>query len=78
MSVSYELTPDDLDTATEIPPAIRAAQNPKPVVLLALLDYYEYDCLTSRISRLETAAASSDAPPIPTLPALLTASTSPR
>jgi hypothetical protein len=43
MSFSYELTPDDLDTATEIPPAIRAARNPNPVVLLALLDCYGYE-----------------------------------
>lgn len=43
MSFSYELTPDDLDTATEIPPAIRAAQNPNLAVLLALLDYYGYE-----------------------------------
>ncbi|PKY04609.1 hypothetical protein P168DRAFT_235468 [Aspergillus campestris IBT 28561] len=37
---SYQLTPDDLDISTEITPAIRAAQNPNPAVLQALLDYY--------------------------------------
>ncbi|KAK9646495.1 hypothetical protein HCH54_005235 [Aspergillus fumigatus] len=38
--MSYQLTPDDLDTSFETPPAIRAARNPNPAVLQALLDYY--------------------------------------
>ncbi|KAL5363195.1 ankyrin repeat-containing domain protein [Aspergillus floccosus] len=37
---SYQLTPDDLDTSTDVPPAIRAARNPNPAVLQALLNYY--------------------------------------
>lgn len=37
---SYQLTPHDLDTYNDDPPAIRAARNPNPAVLQALLDYY--------------------------------------
>ncbi|KAF7154936.1 hypothetical protein CNMCM5623_003194 [Aspergillus felis] len=39
--MSYQLTPDDLDNSRDDePPAIRAAKNPNPAVLQALLAYY--------------------------------------
>ncbi|KAL4898481.1 hypothetical protein BDV59DRAFT_197385 [Aspergillus ambiguus] len=38
--MSYQLTPDDLNTPDGITPAIQAARNPNPAVLRVLLDYY--------------------------------------
>ncbi|GIK05630.1 hypothetical protein Aspvir_009743 [Aspergillus viridinutans] len=43
--MSYQLTPDDIDNSRDDePPASRAAKNPNPAVLQALLAYYNEIC----------------------------------